>query len=280
MSDFKYILSVCAIMKYENRFVVEWIEYHHFIGVDHFYIYDNDINSGLPELLKYYTDNGIVTLIPFSGQSKQFVAYTDALTKYKDESKYIAFIDADEFIVTKLDEPVFKTVDNMFNSYNTDSKMSALGINWRIFGTNHHKERPDGLVIDNYILYGNTDDNRHIKSIINPRLCNSIDNPHYGLYQKDCYCKSQNGDIIHGPFYIDYDKNYTPLRIHHYIFKSLEDFKFRLFKKKSSHSISDKEDLYNANKDDYLLDKYGQDIKHNMIVHGYNFITGQGLWGE
>ena len=54
MSNFKYQLSIASIMKYENDHVVEWIEYHHCIGVDHFYIYDNDENSGLLELLDYF----------------------------------------------------------------------------------------------------------------------------------------------------------------------------------------------------------------------------------
>lgn len=32
----KYRLSACAIMKNEQKNVLEWVAYHHAIGVDHF----------------------------------------------------------------------------------------------------------------------------------------------------------------------------------------------------------------------------------------------------
>ena len=47
----KYRLSACAIMKNEQKNVLEWVAYHHAIGVDHFYIYDNDANSGMDRFL-------------------------------------------------------------------------------------------------------------------------------------------------------------------------------------------------------------------------------------
>ena len=38
----KYFLSVCCIIKNE-RYLEEFIIYHHIIGVEHFYIYDNKL---------------------------------------------------------------------------------------------------------------------------------------------------------------------------------------------------------------------------------------------
>jgi hypothetical protein len=36
--------TVClaAILKEEDSFVEEWVAYHRLLGVDHFYLYDND----------------------------------------------------------------------------------------------------------------------------------------------------------------------------------------------------------------------------------------------
>ena len=36
--------TVCvgAILKDEDAFVEEWVAYHRILGVDHFYLYDND----------------------------------------------------------------------------------------------------------------------------------------------------------------------------------------------------------------------------------------------
>mgnify|MGYP002522247983 CR=1 FL=1 len=38
----KYRISICGIFKNESRFLKEWMEYYVMIGVDHFYMYNNN----------------------------------------------------------------------------------------------------------------------------------------------------------------------------------------------------------------------------------------------
>ena len=38
----KYYFSICAIFKDESLSIKEWIEYHKLIGVEHFYLYNNN----------------------------------------------------------------------------------------------------------------------------------------------------------------------------------------------------------------------------------------------
>ena len=40
-----YDLSVCAIFKDEASYLKEWIEYHKLVGVQHFYLYENENES-------------------------------------------------------------------------------------------------------------------------------------------------------------------------------------------------------------------------------------------
>ena len=40
--QFKYFISVACIIKNEGPYLKEWIEYHKLIGVEHFYVYDNE----------------------------------------------------------------------------------------------------------------------------------------------------------------------------------------------------------------------------------------------
>lgn len=54
MSEFKYDLSVAAIMKFEEPYVAEWVAFHKVCGVQHFYIYDNNAHSTMAEVLKPY----------------------------------------------------------------------------------------------------------------------------------------------------------------------------------------------------------------------------------
>ena len=43
VAQFKYKLSITTLFKYEVDFLREWIEYHRAVGVEHFYLYENNI---------------------------------------------------------------------------------------------------------------------------------------------------------------------------------------------------------------------------------------------
>ena len=99
---FLHDLAVVAIMKCEGPYLKEWLDYHLMAGVDHFYIYDNESPDNQAEVAKPYVEAGLVTYIPFPGKSRQVRAYNDAINKFKLQSRYIAFIDCDEFIFPRL----------------------------------------------------------------------------------------------------------------------------------------------------------------------------------
>lgn len=99
---FLHDLAVVAILKNEGPYLKEWLDYHLLAGVDHFYIYDNDSTDNQAEVAKPYVEAGLVDYIPFPGQAMQFAAYNDAVKKFKFQSRYMAFIDGDEFIFPKL----------------------------------------------------------------------------------------------------------------------------------------------------------------------------------
>ena len=49
----KYFLSLCSIIKDENN-LIEFILYHWLIGFEHFFIYDNDSNPSIKNILNHY----------------------------------------------------------------------------------------------------------------------------------------------------------------------------------------------------------------------------------
>jgi hypothetical protein len=51
LSD-KYYLSTCCMIKDENEYGEEWINYHRKIAVKHFYIYDNNSKVPIADTLK------------------------------------------------------------------------------------------------------------------------------------------------------------------------------------------------------------------------------------
>lgn len=110
----KYNLSVCSLFKNESKNIREWIEYHRLIGVDHFYLYENDANDSYMKVLRPYINKKMITLIPWpdniqkqAGEnlfkwslSTQVPAYENALVLHaKNETEWLVFLDIDEFIL-------------------------------------------------------------------------------------------------------------------------------------------------------------------------------------
>ena len=98
------LVCAVAIVKGEAPFIDEWIAYHRIIGVDHFFLYDNDADSPLRALLAPHADYLTVVDGPgeaehLPGRNKQTKAYQDALSRIRHE--WVAFLDIDEFIVLR-----------------------------------------------------------------------------------------------------------------------------------------------------------------------------------
>ena len=99
-------LAICAIAKNEGPYFKEWIEWHRKMGVEKFYIYDNESTDNTREILQPYIDSGIVDYTYYPGYRKQIAAYDDCMTRHREDSRWIAFIDLDEFIVPEKDKSI------------------------------------------------------------------------------------------------------------------------------------------------------------------------------
>ena len=222
------ILSLTLIVKNEAFYIKEWIEFHRMIGVTHFYIYDNESSDDLYKKLSSYISQGIVTYTywPTKGVystrlEAQLAAYNDSLYKYKYDTKYMGFIDVDEFIVPVNRKNIIEVIDDIFYRY---ENCGGIGINWRVYGSSYNEKKIDGLVVENYKYraYDNYDLNKHIKTICNPRVTIAFNiEPHSAIYREPFYCVSENGKRIESCFF----KNSTcnKIRINHYYIKSRED---------------------------------------------------------
>ncbi len=65
-----YFLSICVIVKDEGRYLPEWILYHLLVGVQHIFIYDNDSNEDLRDILRPFVERGLLTVIDWPGPKK------------------------------------------------------------------------------------------------------------------------------------------------------------------------------------------------------------------
>ncbi len=160
----QHYLSVCAIAKNEGPYFVEWIEWHRRHGVEKFYVYDNESTDGTREILEPYVKAGIVDYKYWEGYRQQLAAYDDCLKNNRFNSRWIAFIDLDEFIVPVKDA----SIPDFLKRFET---CPAVEINWLVYGSNGRKAKTPGTVMERFKAHALPDNrlNRHVKSIVDPR---------------------------------------------------------------------------------------------------------------
>ncbi len=141
--NYKYEVSLCLIFKNEAKYLKEWLDYHILIGVDHFYLYNNNSDDGYADVLAPYIEKKIVTLVDFPFKYAQLKAYNDCYEQNKKETHWLGYIDADEFVN-------IRDCNNIKSFLMKYGKFPAVTFNWRMFGTSGHIFRPDKMVIEAY----------------------------------------------------------------------------------------------------------------------------------
>lgn len=268
-------LSFVAIAKNEGPYIKEWIEFHKLVGVTKFYIYDNESTDNLEDVLKDYINSGEVVYKYFPGRAQQLVAYQEAVNNYKNKTKYMGFIDLDEFVIPVEQDGLVYTIDDIMKK---DNKIAGVGVNWLVYGSSGLINKPAGLVIENY-KYRSVNDfeaNKHIKTICNPRRVIKMLDPHSCEYEGDYYCVNEDGEKITGPF--NYGCDYKKLRINHYFCKSkseyikkkdrgLADHAENLKRTMADFYAHDKNDIY-----DYIMESYVAKLKTKLAFdYPYSF---------
>lgn len=184
---YQYDLCVCAIFHNEARFMKEWIDFHKVVGVQHFYLYNNESTDNYQEILDPYIREGSVELInwPHRGPKSQFAfvtqarAYQDAINKSKTKTHWLAMIDLDEFMVPKEGETITGILEKYFR-HNV-----GVAMYWQMFGTsNIYMLDPNRLMIEQLTLKAPEDHIIHtmFKCIVYPEFVRSVDNPHFAYY--------------------------------------------------------------------------------------------------
>jgi hypothetical protein len=166
-----YNITLCCIIK-DEKYLEEFIIYYRVLGVDHICIYDNESVPPIRERLNkdYFKD--FCTIIDLPGKIKQPTAYMDCLQNFGKFTKWLIFVDGDEYILPKKHT-------NLIDFLQEYDDAQAIGINWLMFGSSYHDKKPQGFLIDNY-RHCNTTQNPHIKSIVKPEyIINEYKDPHY-----------------------------------------------------------------------------------------------------
>lgn len=266
----KDLLSIVAIAKNKGEYIQEWLEYHKYIGVDRIYLYDNESDDNLKDKIKKYIIDGYVIYRWFPGKGMQFKAYNNALLKYRNKTKYMAFIDCDEFLKTKNNEKIGELIDFLIKKQK-NAFIGGLAINWCMFGSSHHDTKPDGLVIENYLYHAkrNGQGNNCVKSIVNPRTVLLFRHPHFPIFIPCFYKVDESGQKVLGWSNSNCKNDF--IQINHYFTKSKEEWLKRRVLGKADHKNNEKrtlEEFYLHDNNDVFDDSmlfYANIIKKNLF---------------
>lgn len=213
----EYYLSVCAIAKNEGAYFQEWIEWYRKMGVDKFYIYDNESEDNTKEVLQPYIDSGIVDYTFFPGKKRQLAAYDDCFERHRTETRWLAVLDLDEFVVPIKDKTIPEFLHRM-------EKFSVVEINWLVYGSGGARTREPGGVMERFHCHSLPEHrlNTHVKSIVDPRRVCTMTGCHEAARISGKAADSHGNPLKKG--FRDRVPQQDVIRINHYAVKSYEEF--------------------------------------------------------
>ncbi len=210
-------LAIVTCIKNEGEDLVEWLCFHRHIGVSEFVIYDNLSTDATSRILAAVPFRDTIKVHRVREEAAQKVAFADAIRRYRHRLDWAAFIDGDEFIVPLGEKTIVERLAEC-----EAMGLSGFGINWRVFGSSGHMERPPGLVTESFTR--RAPDTlpycRHVKSVVRMARARKMVTPHYitvaGDYRLDDGSKP-DADFIGIVSRPSFEGGFA---IHHYVTKS------------------------------------------------------------
>jgi hypothetical protein len=241
-------LTVAAIAKNEGRHLPEWITFHANLGVEHFYIYDNHSTDNTTEVLAPFVHAGIVTVIPWPDFVRgwegvvgpqgrmQRLAYAHALSTWGATSRWMAFIDIDEFILPLSTD----SIPAFLSDYEDLPTVCAW---WKIFIAGEHELPEAALVTEMITTAGDLQPGApskfwRFKSFVDPRRVRGVFSTHMFIFD-DGLAYGINESRHHIPYFRDSSADYYSnrhIQINHYYRRGAQDVAKRKDRQSSLHN--------------------------------------------
>lgn len=222
------------IVKNEENDILEWICHHSLIGFQKIVIYDNESTDKTADVIKeasqYFPVEYVLwkdDMYPVIGLNKQGAAYTHAIEQYRNSTKWMCFLDGDEFLIP----PENKKLDALLEQM---SSYRSFALNWIIYGSSNLENTQGRLILEAFVLRAEYDfhPNHHVKMFFKPRFAKKVYNPHFidvgeeaVNLNKEVIQWSTKGIVKKGTIV------QSEWRLHHYIIRSQEHWKRRVARK-------------------------------------------------
>lgn len=145
-------LALVLIVRNEERHIAEWADFHLRAGVAHLFVYDNGCDDGTVDVLRGVA-GARLTVLPWNQKLRdgltgrelhnQVLAYAHAIRNFGSRFRWMACIDADEFLVPKQADSLCAALAHL-------QSCASISLPWHNFGRAGHAEPPEGGVLANY----------------------------------------------------------------------------------------------------------------------------------
>lgn len=147
-------LAIALVVRNEGRHIAEWARFHRLAGVRHVFVYDDGSSDNTLAELQRELGNEGHTVIPWSQRLEdrrlrrpihnQVLAYAHAASNFGGAFRWLACIDADEFLV-----PVqARSLEGALSHLGQD--VCNVSLPWHMFGRCGHQQQPSGGIVGNY----------------------------------------------------------------------------------------------------------------------------------
>jgi hypothetical protein len=164
-----------------------------------------------------YLDDGTVVIHDWPSRERpQEPAYDHCLQTHGDESRWIAFIDLDEFLFS----PTIQPLPEVLADYEQHPGVVA---NWAMFGTAGHLTKPAGLTIECFDRRKDypSDSLEQVKSIVDPARAEHAVTGHWFTYREGAAVNERH-EPVEGR--AAQPVAFERLRVNHYAHRSRQEY--------------------------------------------------------
>jgi Glycosyltransferase family 92 len=212
-------LAVCSMFLDEASHLPEWLEFHLLNGVERFFLYDHESTDSSRAVLAPYVEEGTVVVHDWPVQPGQVEAFEDCAVRHRDDARWIAFIDVDEFLFSPTGQPLPEVLRAF-------ERWPGVLVNRPTFGSSGHVTPPAGVVIESYLLRSDmTRRNRAGKTIADPTRLARCGGGHHWTYTEGLAVDER---MRPAPLARGLSVTFSLLRLNHYAIRSREEFARKL----------------------------------------------------
>lgn len=236
----KLQLCSCTMVFNGAKFLKEWIVYHSHLGVEQFFIYDNNSDDNFEEIIDSLADSSYnVRRLPWPWAKTQEAGFAHCALQARDSCRWVMFTDIDEFVFSSrwLNQSPNSTLNalglfllnktsEVSNSISSSSGTSIIGqvsINCRNFGPSNLKSHPPQGVTQGYTCREKLEQ-RHKSIVLLDALSPSLENAIHHFELKPGYktMRLASSEAV----------------INHYKYQAWSEFKAK-FRKRVSAYVAD-----------------------------------------